>query len=147
MNIRATAEFRPGNIGAIEQAITSRVLAAVQASAELVESAAVSLVPVRSGSLRDSIGRSTELRGLQVIGFVFANAPHAAFVEYGTGLRGSASPHGALPEQGVPITGSWIYDYRGVGWIGMPAQPFMRPAIDGARPAVLDAFRRQGFRV
>lgn len=91
------------------------------------------------------------LEGQTVTGQVFAGAPYSAFVEFGTGLAGSASDHGELPTSGVPITGSWIYDYRGVGWKGMPAKAYMRPALDSSHRAVVDAmvsaFQSAGFQV
>lgn len=87
--------------------------------------------PVQSGELRDGIvvEHIVDEPEKQVYA-VISTAPHAAFVEYGTGLRGEAAPHPPLPAEGVPITGSWIYDYRGQNWAGMAAQPSMRPAYD-----------------
>jgi hypothetical protein len=65
---------------------------------------------------------------------VQATSPHAAYVEFGTGQRGAASA-GA---------GNGPYSET---WPGMPAQPYLRPALDTARPAILGAFARRGFRV
>lgn len=134
-------------MAAIQQAVTARVLNAVTKGTELVATEARTLAPVASGELRDSIASEVGLIGPLVVGQVYATAPHAAFVEFGTGARGAASPHGALPSSGVPFTGSWIYDYRGRGWIGMPAHPFMRPALDYSGSAILGFFREEGFRV
>lgn len=67
-------------------------------------------------------------------GFVLATAPHSAFVEFGTGLRGSRDQH---PEAFVH---GWNYDvnhHGEAGWYfigrdgklykttGMPSRPFM----------------------
>lgn len=147
VNIRATSGFKPGNRAAIEELITSRVVEAVKESSAAVMDAAKILVPVDTGSLRDSIAMQVELKGKIVVGTIYAGADHAAFVEYGTGIVGAAAPHPPLPSEGVPITGSWIYDYKGQGWIGMPARPFLRPAYDASKNFILAAFRRQGFKV
>ena len=47
----------------------------------------------------------------------------------------------------VPITGSWVYDYKKQNWVGHEAQPYMRPALDTARPAILEAFAKRGFKI
>jgi hypothetical protein len=59
---------------------------------------------------------------------VVFDSPHAAYVEYGTGQRGEASA-GA---------GDGPYDPN---WPGMVAQPFLRPATDLSRPAIVEIFR------
>jgi len=147
VNIRASADFKPGNIAAIEQAITKRAIAAVTQGTQVVETAAKTLVPRDTGELAGSIGSVVTLTGRTVVGTIYAAAKHAAFVEYGTGLIGQANPHGPLPQTGVPFTGRWIYDYKNQQWQGMPAQPYMRPALDQSGPAILGAFRDQGFKV
>lgn len=147
MNPRASSDFKPGNLAAIEQEIINRVEVAVTESSVAVMDAAKILVPVDTGELRSSIAMQVELKGKIVVGTIYAGANHAAFVEYGTGLVGAAAPHPPLPTEGVPITGSWIYDYKGQGWIGMAARPFLRPAYDASKNFILAAFRRQGFKV
>jgi HK97 gp10 family phage protein len=147
MNPRASSGFKPGNLAAIEQEIINRVEVAVTESSVAVMDAAKILVPVDTGELRSSIAVQVEFRGKIVVGTIYAGANHAAFVEYGTGLVGAAAPHPPLPTEGVPITGSWIYDYKGQSWIGMAARPFLRPAYDASKNFILAAFRRQGFKV
>jgi len=147
VNPRASSGFKPGNLAAIEQEIINRVEVAVTESSVAVMDAAKILVPVDTGELRSSIAMQVELKGKIVVGTIYAGANHAAFVEYGTGLIGAAAPHPPLPTEGVPITGSWIYDYKGQGWIGMAARPFLRPAYDASKNFILAAFRRQGFKV
>jgi HK97 gp10 family phage protein len=147
MNPRASSGFKPGNLAAIEQEIINRVEVAVTESSVAVMDAAKILVPVDTGELRSSIAMQVELKGKIVVGTIYAGANHAAFVEYGTGLVGAAAPHPPLPTEGVPITGSWIYDYKGQGWIGMAARPFLRTAYDASKNFILAAFRRQGFKV
>jgi hypothetical protein len=55
-------------------------------------------------------------------------------VEFGTGRRGASSA-GAGP---------YSYDPN---WPGMVAQPYMRPALDTARPQILAAFAEAGFTI
>jgi len=147
VNPRASSGFKPGNLAGIEQEIINQVKVAVTESSVAVMDAAKILVPVDTGELRSSIAVQVDLNGKIVVGTIYAGANHAAFVEYGTGLIGAAAPHPPLPTEGVPITGSWIYDYKGQGWIGMAARPFMRPAYDASKNFILAAFRRQGFNV
>lgn len=147
MNIRSSSTFQPGNVAAVQQALVLRAVRAVTKATDLVASEARSLCPVDTGELQGSIGSQVALVGPLVEGTVFATAPHAAFVEFGTGLIGSGTYPFALPQAGVPFTGSWVYDFRGRGWKGMPAKPYMRPALDGAQGAVLGFFREEGFSV
>ena len=117
------------------QSVVPRLVAAVEDASLSVMFEAQALVPVDTGELQSSIGTGpVELVGSVVRGTVEANAPYAAYVEYGTGQRGEASA-GAGPGPYSP------------SWPGMPAQPYMRPALDTARPAILDAFAKQGFKV
>lgn len=81
---------------------------------------ALALVPVDTGELKAS-GRVTVAEtGKSIAAAVSFDADHAAFVEFGTGIRGAASP-GA---------GEGPYSTT---WTGMPAQPYLRPAFDENR--------------
>lgn len=70
------------------------------------------------------------------VGYVRTSAPHAAYVEFGTGIKGAASTHPDLNK----VAPGWTYDknQHGVyGWAyigddgklhftqGMPSRPFM----------------------
>ena len=135
MNFKATSTFTPVAISRAMQSVVPRIVAAVEESQGAVASEAQAIVPVDTGELQSSIGTGpVELVGSTVRGTVEATAPYAAYVEYGTGQRGEASA-GAGPGPYSP------------SWPGMPAQPYMRPALDSARPAILDAFAKQGFKV
>lgn len=117
------------------QAIVPKLVAAVTEGSEAVAAEAQAIVPVDTGELRDSIHvDSVELVGSTVQGVVSADSGHAAYVEFGTGQRGAAS-EGA---------GAGPYS---PSWPGMPAQPYMRPALDSARAEVLAAYEKQGFKV
>ena len=135
MNFKATSTFTPVAISRAMQSVVPRIVAAVEESQGAVASEAQAIVPVDTGELQSSIGPGpVELVGSVVRGTVEANAPYAAYVEYGTGQRGAAS------------AGAGAGPYS-PNWPGMPAQPYMRPALDTARPAILDAFAKQGFKV
>ncbi len=124
-----------------------RLVAAVQEGCEAVTAEAKALCPVDTGELQASIHvASVELVGTVVTGSVVADAPHACFQEFGTGLRGEGTYPWPLPTSGIPYTGAWRYDWRGQGWQGFQSHVFMRPALDGAHGAIVDAYSHQGLR-
>lgn len=135
MDFRATSTFKAVDLVALQQRFVPKIVAAVRESCEAVVGEAQAIAPVDTGQLRDSIQTaSVELVGTTVRGEVEATAPYAAYVEFGTGQRGEASA-GAGPGPYNP------------NWPGMPAQPYMRPALDSAQPAIRAAFEKQGFKV
>jgi hypothetical protein len=144
VNFRAQSSFRAGDWSRVVSKILPRVVAAVTAASEAVLNVSRQYCPVRSGALVASGGTQVSILGEKVVGFVYYTAGHASFVEFGTGLTGSGTYPYALPEQGVPFTGSWVYDYKTQGWIGMTAQPYLRPALD-EHDLILAAWRDQGF--
>lgn len=122
--------------------------------AEMGVDVAVANVPVDTGELKSSI--FLERRG-DADYLVVADNGHAAFVEFGTGVVGQGTYAGDLP-------GSWGYDERrtpeahdpidptkwyyrdpktGIrrGTRGHAAQPYMLPASDAMRQAVLTTAR------
>jgi hypothetical protein len=137
--VSAVALFTPGDTRrALDIYVQVSLFAKVRRAQQIVVDEAKSICPIRTGELAESIHAvEPEIADNQIVGRIVADAPHAAFVELGTGLRGAGTYPGPLPQQGVPITGSWVYDYRNQGWPGMPSQPYMRPALDLARSAVL----------
>jgi HK97 gp10 family phage protein len=117
------------------QLVVPRLVKAVQESQLHVMFEAQAIVPIDTGELQSSIGTGpVELVGNTVSGTVEATAPYAAYVEFGTGQRGAAS------------AGAGAGPYSPT-WPGMPAQPYLRPALDTARPAILGAFADQGFKI
>ena len=86
------------------------------------------LCPVDTGDLRNSIKSRVEIDGRAVSGIVATNNDHAAYVEFGTGQRGEASP--SPPKS----------DLEGLhykkDWKGQPAQPFLYPAIHATKDQV-----------
>lgn len=148
MDFRASAKFTPVEASRLQALFVPRIVDAVTEACGAVVEEARTYCPVDSGDLVSNIGiGSVELVGTVVQGTVTATSGHAAFVEYGTGVRGEGTYPGELPEENVPFTGSWVYDYKQQDWQGHQAQPFMRPALDSAQPAIRDAFAKQGFKV
>ena len=141
MKLLANTSFRWNDWTSFESRLVPRLLDAANDSAAAVLDESQVLVPVASGSLKDSGEKSSEWTGSKVLGHVRYTAPHAAFVEFGTGLRGMGTYPFALPESGVPITGNWVYDYKQQDWHGQIAQPYLRPALDNKREFILQAFR------
>ncbi len=140
----ATSTFTPGASprAVLEVRILAMVFGRVRRAQRLVVEHARANVPVVSGELQSSIEALEPVDTFQeIIGEVVATAGHAAFVEFGTGLRGVGTYPYPLPKEGVPITGSWVYDYKKQQWVGMPANPFMRPALDMARAEITAEFR------
>ena len=130
MGISARAVFTPrGNLGRFVAArITPGVVASVQASVNMIRDAAQGYCPVETGALRDSITASVDSGGKTVVGKVTTSLDYAPYVEWGTGQRGAESPD----------AGAGPYNPN---WPGMSPRPYMRPAFDEARGAVLDLFR------
>lgn len=140
MNIKASSQvnFRAD---VITQHVRQAVTVSVDQSTAIVLEEAEAIVPVAGGELRES-GRTIPATGDDTItGRIEFTAGHAAFVEFGTGIRGMGTYPYPLPQAGVPFTGGWVYDYKHQNWIGMPAQPYLRPALDTARPAIRAVFR------
>ncbi len=146
MNIRARSTFQAGSFARFESALVPRIIAAVDNATAAVLATSQQLVPVDTGDLVSSGGREVEWKGQKVSGSVSYTSQHASFVEFGTGLIGSGTYPYALPTSGVPITGSWIYDYKHQNWRGMIARPYLRPAIDLSHAIIMQSFAEQGFR-
>jgi len=147
MNFRARSTFRAGSFARLEAALVPKIQAAVDQGAAAVLAESQALCPVASGELKASGKKIVAWEGRRVTGYVEYDAGHAAFVEFGTGLAGRGTYPFSLPESGTPITGSWVYDYKGQNWPGMVAQPYIRPALDNRREDVRAAFAAQGFNV
>ena len=130
MKLQATATYQPrGDLGRyIDVHITPGVRASVEASVKLIEARAKELCPVDTGALRESITSEVVETSKTVVGFVGTHTDYAAYVEFGTGVAGASS------------AGAGEGPYA-MTWPGMPAQPYMRPAIDESRGPVMELFR------
>lgn len=111
--------------------VRSRIQAAAERAQEVAYEEAKALVPVDTGELRESIQKD-EVKddGEFITATISAAAPYAGYVEFGTGLRGVASP------------GADRRHVYSLSWPGMPSQAFLRPALDSARAQVLKEFNR-----
>lgn len=97
----------------------------------LVERSAKEKVPVQTGELRRSITSKIENNGLEVIGTICTPLEYAPYIEYGTGL---------FAEKGGRPT-PWCYQDDKGEWhttSGQPPQPYMRPALNENRTAILE---------
>lgn len=143
MNFSATAKFSGLSAAAANAVYMNATVLSVSQAAEIVLEEAEAIVPVGTGALRES--GHTEMTKAPTLGLVSAivifDVPWAAFVEYGTGLRGEGTYPFPLPTEGVPFTGGWVYDYKQQEWVGMPSQAFLRPALDISRKSIQEVFR------
>lgn len=132
MKLQATATWKPrSDIGRyVETHITPAVGASVQAAVRVIEASAKAYCPVDTGALRDSITSEVDDSGRSIVGRVGPHMHYAPYVEFGTGIAGAAS------------AGAGEGPYSST-WPGMPAQPYMRPALDEHRAGIKDLFRGQ----
>jgi hypothetical protein len=145
VNILANVTFQAGSFARLEALIVPRIIAAVDGATELVLGTSQQFVPVDTGELVSSGGRETQWKGQRVTGSVSYNSPHASFVEFGTGIIGSGTYPYPLPQEGVPITGSWTYDYKRQNWPGFYARPYLRPALDLSQTQIVELFGKGGL--
>lgn len=117
-----------------------------------VQRTAIMLCPVNHGELRQTIKTKVEATEGMIVGTVYTNNKHAAFVELGTGPLGEANHEGISPlvnptysQNGWWFPGDKItpQDAAQYHWPsmtaedgttlyftqGQPAQPFMYPAL------------------
>jgi hypothetical protein len=142
--LAATATFKPSESMArwVDLYVQVRLFAAAQKAQGVVVVEAQATCPVVTGDLQSKIQPGEIIiGGGRIVAPVVSDSDHAPFVEFGTGLRGAGTYPYALPQEGVPFTGSWVYDFRNQGWVGMPSQPYLRPALDTARDQVLQEFK------
>lgn len=125
--ISARAQFTPrGDLGQfVSVKVKPGVQASVDAALQLIQQAAQLHCPVGTGALRDSITAESQETGSTIVGNVGPHMPYADYVEYGTGQKGD-------PAAPYPHVASWP---------GMVAQPYMRPALDESKGAILDLFK------
>jgi HK97 gp10 family phage protein len=128
MNFKARSSFSGLNLAVAQAAFEQAARLSVEQGAEAVLETAESIVPVDTGELRESGHVEILQGGPQPSAAVVFDSDHAAYVEYGTGVRGAASA-GA---------GEGPYDPN---WPGMPAQPYVRPALDIERPNIVEIFK------
>lgn len=110
---------------------TSQLENALGKACALVERSAKQKAPKDTGALIRSITSKVETNGGQIQGVVFTPLEYAPYVEYGTGL---------FAEKGGRRDVPWVYvDDEGKGHTtsGQHPQPYMRPALDENRDAII----------
>ncbi len=83
-----------------------------------------------SAALHNNISENFTQEGAATVGHVVVASDHGAYVEFGTGQRGAASP--SPPKWDGPLS------YR-EDWAGMAAQPYLYPASVQNREVYVDA--------
>lgn len=114
---------------------------AMLVAAKEIVNAAARKAPVAGGTLRRSIMASTETKTATsirvVVGPDFASAPYGMYVEFGTGIYAEGGNGRQTP---------WVYkggDGKFYSTKGMKPKPFMRPAFDESKAAVVRVFERE----
>ena len=128
--ISATARFTPrGDLGQFTEIhVSPLVHETVQAAGEMIQIEARAFCPVDTGALRDSITVVVTDSAKSSTAAVGPTMHYAAYVEFGTGIRGASSPD----------AGKGPYSKT---WPGMEPRPYMRPALELTREPIKDLFR------
>lgn len=87
-----------------------------------------------SGMLQNSIKEKVVVKNGKITGTISSNLYYAAYVEFGTGKRGKASPS--------PPKSDKRLNYR-QDWAGMDAQPFLYPALKNNKDKAVGIVRDQ----
>lgn len=130
--MRATATYTPrGEAGRfIETVIRPAAREGVRKAAAHVLDVAKGIVPVDTGALRASGYTDVKDTPRTVVGVIGFSEHYAMYVEYGTGRAGAASAgRGAGPYSS--------------SWPGMPAKPYLRPALDITRQDIMPIVSRE----
>jgi len=104
----------------------------VKKATTLVHGQAKALAPVDTGNLAGSIRMEVKKKDQSIEGRVFTNVQYAPYVEFGTGVKGN---------------GSYPYEVEGLkltyheSWGGMPAQPYMYPALKQNEKIIKQLFK------
>ncbi|MGL5086172.1 MAG: HK97-gp10 family putative phage morphogenesis protein [Clostridium sp.] len=112
----------------------------MQKQSEIVKGEAKLLCPVDSGDLRQSIYSKVKRTDGKVIGVIYTNSDHAAYVEFGTGKVGESTNKNT--EVSVSYKQEkWLVNIPGIGvrfTAGQPAQPYMYPALRNNREKIIE---------
>lgn len=114
----------------VQQNIKEFLSKLLEAGVEIAKAKVFELGAIDSGELQNSLNYALYKEGNK--GIIFTDCKHACFVEFGTGIRGSASPHPTLPwaydTNGHGEDGWWFYnEEQGIGGhtFGWESRPFM----------------------
>ncbi|MFJ7933708.1 HK97-gp10 family putative phage morphogenesis protein [Sporosarcina sp. NPDC096371] len=107
----------------------------IQQATKMAQGEAKGLAPVGdSGMLRNSIKEKVVVKNGKITGIISSNLYYAAYVEFGTGKRGKASPSPPKSDKNVK--------YR-QDWAGMDAQPFLYPALKNNKDKAVGIVKEQ----
>lgn len=155
--------------GTLQTVADQSVKKAVAQSIKTVQASAVLLCPVNDGELRQSIRTKVDVQEEKVVGSVYTNKEHGAYVEFGTGPKGAADHSGISPVATPAYSQSpwWIHESQidretaeqyhmfaietkdGTFYqtSGQAAQPFLYPALknneDVVTRDVKDALKKE----
>jgi HK97 gp10 family phage protein len=107
-------------------------LKAMNDATKVVHAQAKTLAPVDTGNLKGSIHMEVKNKKEKIEGRVYTNLQYAPYVEFGTGIKGN---------------GSYPYSIEGLelaykeDWAGMPAQPYMYPALKNNEKYIKKLFK------
>lgn len=132
VKLMGAAEVR-NTLGLLDFAARARFKNVLVDSAMNVQRGAKTNCPVRKvkglgGRLRGSIQVRFYNNGMTAE--VGTNVAYAPYVEFGTGVRGAGSAHPPLPP-------GYVHGSKA----GMPAQPFLYPALEAERPNFVSKLR------
>jgi len=113
-------------LGSLGGDVENTVRKSMSKNIKLVQGEAKLLAPVDTGDLRKSIHRRTESNKSRVRGIVYTNSDHAAYMEFGTGQKGAET------NTNTEVSVSYKED-----WVGVPAQPYMYPALKNNKDQVI----------
>ena len=113
----------------------SKIYQAIGRACALVEQKAKEKAPKDTGALKRSITSEVNNSSGEMVGVVFTPLEYAPYVEFGTGL---------FAEKGGRQDVPWSYQDDEGNWhstSGQRPQPFMRPALDENREAILNIIK------
>jgi len=94
------------------------LLKSIEYCGKFVEDDAKLNCPVDMGDLVQSIQHETKVVGDSIRSTIYTNSDHGAYVEFGTGQRGEGT------YENSKVSLAYNQD-----WVGMPAQPYLYPAL------------------
>lgn len=125
--IRAQFNLNPGDVQKALTGADAKPRADMLALGRRIVANAQQRCPVKTGTLRRSIGMDFGVAGTQMTLGIFAKARHASFVEQGT------RPHAIMPKRARVLRfqagGRTVFAAR-VNHSGTRPRPFLRPAIE-----------------
>ena len=119
---------------------------AMNEAVKLVHGQAKTLAPVDNGNLAGSIHLQVKDTGKEIQGRVYTNLEYAAYVEFGTGIKGNGTyPYQIKGLNLVYKDKGWAYfDEDKNEWIytkGQVAQPYMYPALKRSEKTIKRIFK------